>query len=157
MSEHEYHWSPTTTTTTAPAIPTKPTKSEQKKEKWMVLCCKCGEYGTIGGGPVDSIYRPKHRYVGLYPLSPSNTVNYGRYWKHYIRHPYNSEKYHEAMIRYRNHEITSRPNGQRRCYLSSKTHYYEDGTPFCPIDLLRARHGYSLSNQSMEKLWKGKR
>ena len=145
-----YHWSPTLQCPPA------------KKEEEMVLCCPSGEYGYIGSGTVDSIYRPKFRngYVGtVYVLQSDKKIVYGRYRKRYIRHPYSSEEYHKAMIRYRNHEIKSRPNGHgRRCHLSPRTLYDKhDGVAFCRYRYPWYRYGRIEKpwTESMEKLWRG--
>lgn len=136
--------------------------TKTKKEEEMVLCCRCGEYGYIGRGTVDSIYRPKFRngYVRtVYVLHPDKKIVYGRYRKYYIRHPYSSKEYHKHMIRYRNHEIKSRPNGHgRRCHLSSRTLYDKHGIPFCSYRYPENRY-YGVIEKpwdgSMEKLWRG--
>ena len=141
---------------------TKTKKEEKQKE--MVVCCRCGEYGYIAHGTVDSIYRPKFRngYVStVYVVQPDKKIVYGRYRKRYIRHPYSSEEYYKAkaMIRYRNHEIKSRPNGHgRRCYLSSKTLYDYEGVAFCRYRYPENRY-YGVIEKpwtdSMKKLWRG--
>lgn len=69
----------------------------QHKRKRFFLCPKCGEYGYLGRGWIAH-------------------ARGTRYHVNYIRH-YNPEKYHRQMERYRNHEIKSRPNGQKRCYV----------------------------------------
>lgn len=129
----------------------------------MVLCCKCGEYGYVGHGTVDSIYRPKFRkgYIDtVYIVQPNKKVIYGRYVKFYIRHPYSSERYHKDMIRYRNHEIRSRPNGQKRCYLRIRTFYSgRTGVAFSRYDYPERdpyRRRFVPRNRLMEKLWRGK-
>lgn len=72
-------------------------ESPHKKKEVKVLCPKCWEYGSFGYGwtanPRDNIFQVQ-----------------------YVRH-YSSEVYRKQMVRYRNHEIKSRPNGQKRCYL----------------------------------------
>ena len=54
---------------------------------------------------------------------------YGHMLFHYIRH-YSSAKFHEMMKRYRSHEIKSRPNGQKRCYVSRDVRFYRNGRIF---------------------------
>lgn len=115
-----------------------------EREKKKFLCCKCGEYGYLGRASVSSVYK--------------GTI-YGRYYKYYIRHRYSSEKYHKQMERYRNHEIKSRPNGQRRCYLSLLTTQYDsrNGIAWCPYYFpTRTYEGRILEapKNSMEKIYR---
>ena len=78
----------------------------QQKRKYRFLCPKCGKYGYLGKGWARN---PRIRYKVFY-----------------IRH-YDSEVYHRQMVRYRNHEIKSRPNGQRRCYVPNAHFEIIDG------------------------------
>jgi hypothetical protein len=78
-----------------------------QKRKYRILCPKCGNYGWVGKGTI---------------LNPRKF----RYPVNYIRH-YSSEVYHRQMVRYRNHEIKSRPNGQKRCYVPNACYEVIDG------------------------------
>jgi hypothetical protein len=91
----------------------------------MVLCYKCGEYGYLGRGWAEN----SRRHSG------------DRYRTLYIRH-YSSEKYHEMMEKYRSHEIKSRPNGQKRCYVPLNVKLWpttnmEVHIPYCNIRTYR--------------------
>jgi hypothetical protein len=96
-----------------------------------VLCYKCGQNGYLCCGWVDSIYRLKpfrgeYKYCGLGAFDPkAHKVIYDRYGFFYIRH-YSPEKYREQMKRYRSHQLKSRPNGQKRCYIPTDIKFHWD-------------------------------
>jgi hypothetical protein len=91
-----------------------------------VLCHKCNQFGYLCCGRVDSIYRPKRgEYCGLFGYDPgTNKVIYDkRYGFFYIRH-YSPEMYRKQMERYRSHQLKSRPNGQKRCYVKTSISFH---------------------------------
>jgi hypothetical protein len=94
--------------------------------KIRVLCYKCNRNGYLRCGWVESSYRPKHKYSGLYGLNPkTNRVSYDRYGIFYIRH-YSPEVYQKQMEKYRSHQLKSRPNGQKRCYIQADLRFRWD-------------------------------
>jgi hypothetical protein len=68
---------------------------------------------------------PESVFLGIEEKSDNRPYyeTYGRYRTRYIRH-YSPEVYDKQMERYRNHEIKSRPNGQKRCYVSGLVEFY---------------------------------